>query len=160
MNMNLYKLTQNYQNVVEIAEQLDAETLKDTLDSIDEAINVKVENTAYVIKTLEANVAAIDTEIKRLQAMKSAQTNNVKNLKLYIQESMEKVGLDNVQGKLIKVAIQNNPQSVRVDNEEALKEYMVEQPKKLDKRSLLEDLKQGVEVYGAELQQTRSLRIK
>ena len=158
--MNLYKLTQNYQNVLEIAEQLDAETLKDTLDSIDEAINAKVENTAYVIKTLEANVAAIDTEIKRLQAMKSAQTNNVKNLKLYIQESMEKVGLDNVQGKLIKVAIQNNPQSVRVDNEEALKEYMVEQPKKLDKRSLLEDLKQGVEVYGAELQQTRSLRIK
>lgn len=158
--MNLYELTENYQQVLEIAEQLDAETLKDTLDSIDEAINNKVENTAYVIKQLDANVAAIDTEIKRLQAMKSAQSNNAKNLKLYIQESMEKVGLDKVQGKLIKVAIQNNPQSVRVDNEEALKEYMVEQPKKLDKRSLLEDLKQGVEVYGAELQQTRSLRIK
>ena len=119
--MNLYKLTQNYQNVLEIAEQLDAEALKDTLDSIDEAINDKVENTAYVIKQLDANVAAIDTEIKRLQAMKSAQSNNAKNLKLYIQESMEKVGLDNVKGKLIKVAIQNNPQSVRVDNEEALK---------------------------------------
>lgn len=158
--MNLFKLTQNYQNVLEIAEQLDAETLRDTLDSIDEAINSKVENTAYVIKQLDANVAAIDTEIKRLQAMKSAQTNNAKNLKLYIQESMEKVGLDKVQGNLIKVSIQNNPQSVKVDNEEALKEYMVEQPKKLDKRSLLEDLKQGIEVYGAELQQTRSLRIK
>lgn len=158
--MNLYELTENYQQVLEIAEQLDAEALKDTLDAIDEAINIKVENTAYVIKQLDANVAAIDTEIKRLQAMKSAQSNNAKNLKLYIQESMEKVGLDKVQGKLIKVAIQNNPQSVRVDNEEALKEYMVEQPKKLDKRSLLEDLKQGVEVYGAELQQTRSLRIK
>lgn len=158
--MNLFELTQNYQNVLEIAEQLDAETLRDTLDSIDEAINSKVENTAYVIKQLDANVAAIDTEIKRLQAMKSAQTNNAKNLKLYIQESMEKVGLDKVQGNLIKVSIQNNPQSVKVDNEEALKEYMVEQPKKLDKRSLLEDLKQGIEVYGAELQQTRSLRIK
>ena len=158
--MNLFQLTQNYQNVLEIAEQLDAETLKDTLDSIDDAINVKIENTAYVVKQLDANVAAIDTEIKRLQAMKSAQSNNAKNLKLYIQESMEKVGLDKVQGNLIKVAIQNNPASVRVDNEEALKEYMVEQPKKLDKRSLLEDLKQGVEVYGAELQQTRSLRIK
>lgn len=158
--MNLYKLTQNYQNVLDIAEQLDAETLKDTLDSIDEAINDKVENTAYVVKQLDANVAAIDTEIKRLQAMKSAQTNNAKNLKLYIQESMEKVGLDKVQGKTIKVAIQNNPQSVRVENEEALKEYLVEQAPKLDKKALLNDLKNGVEVHGAELQQTRSIRIR
>lgn len=158
--MNLFKLTQNYQNVLEIAEQLDAETLRDTLDSIDEAINSKVENTAYVIKQLDANVSAIDTEMKRLAAMKSAQTNNIKNLKLYIQESMERVGLDKVQSEFIKVAIQNNPQSVRVDNEEALKEYMVEQPMKLDKRSLLDDLKNGIEVCGAELQQTRSLRIK
>lgn len=158
--MNLYKLTQNYQNVLDIAEQLDAETLKDTLDSIDEAINIKVENTAYVVKQLDANVATIDTEIKRLQAMKSAQSNNAKNLKFYIQESMEKVGLDKVQGKTIKVAIQNNPQSVRVENEEALKEYLVEQAPKLDKKALLNDLKNGVEVHGAELQQTRSIRIR
>lgn len=158
--MNLFELTSNYQRVLEVAEQLDSETLKDTLDSINEAIDVKVENTAYVIKTLEANVAAIVLEEKRLAAMKSAQMNNTKNLKLYIQESMEKVGLDKVQGKLIKVAIQNNPQSVRVENEEALKEYLVEQAPKLDKKALLADLKNGVEVYGAELQQTRSIRIK
>ena len=158
--MNLFELTQNWNEVVEIAEQLNPETLKDTLDSINEAIDVKVENTAYVIKTLEANVAAIVLEEKRLAAMKSAQMNNIKNLKLYIQESMEKVGLDKVQGKTIKVAIQNNPQSVRVEDEEALKEYLVEQAPKLDKKALLDDLKNGVEVHGAELQQTRSIRIR
>lgn len=158
--MNLYKLTQNYQNVLEIAEQLDAETLKDTLDSIDEAINDKVENTAYVVKQLDANVAAIDTEIKRLQAMKSAQTNNAKNLKLYIQESMEKVGLDNVKGKLIKVAIQNNPASVVVTDEKKLSKYFIEQPTQLNKTILKQDLKNGIEVEGAELQSTRSIRIK
>lgn len=158
--MNLYKLTQNYQNVLEIAEQLDAETLKDTLDSIDEAINDKVENTAYVIKQLDANVAAIDTEIKRLQAMKSAQSNNAKNLKLYIQESMEKVGLDKVQGKLIKVAIQNNPASVVVTDEKKLAKYFIEQPPQLNKTILKQDLKSGIEVDGAELQSTRSIRIR
>lgn len=158
--MNLYKLTQNYQNVLEIAEQLDAETLKDTLDSIDEAINVKVENTAYVIKTLEANIAVIAIEEKRLAAMKSAQMNNVKSLKTYIQDSMELVGLDKVQGKTIKVSVQNNPQSVHVSNEEALTTYLVEQSPKLDKKSLLADLKSGMDIDGAELQQTRSIRIK
>ena len=158
--MNLFELTQKYQNVLEIAEQLDEETLKDTLDSIDDAINVKIENTAYVIKSLESNITVIDEEMKRLSAMKSAQTNNIRNLKEYMQNAMEAVGLEKVEGKLIKVSIQNNPQSVKIENEEALQNYMVEQPKKLDKRSLMEDLKKGIEVEGAELQQKRSIRIK
>lgn len=158
--MRLYELSQQWESVLEMAEQLEPEALKDTLDSIEEAINDKVENTAYVVKQLDANVAAIDTEIKRLQTMKSAQTNNAKNLKLYIQESMEKVGLDKVQGNLIKVAIQNNPPSLLVKDEQSLDGYLVEQPPTLDKKSIIKHLKEGIEVVGAELQQTRSIRIR
>lgn len=159
--MKLFELTQSYQQVLEIAEQLDAETLKDTLDSINDAVEQKVENTAFVVKQLEANVSVIDEEIKRLQAMKGTQTNNIKSLKLYLQESMEKVGLDKVQGKLIKIAIQNNPQSVEVLNENVIpKNYFVEQKPKLDKKALLTDLKGGVQVEGVEIKQTRSLRIR
>ena len=159
--MKLFELTQSYQQVLEIAEQLDAETLKDTLDSINDAVEQKVENTAFVVKQLEANVSVIDEEIKRLQAMKGTQTNNIKSLKLYLQESMEKVGLDKVQGKLIKIAIQNNPQSVEVLNENVIpKNYFVEQKPKLDKKALLTDLKGGVQVEGVEIKQSRSLRIR
>lgn len=159
--MKLYELTSSYQQVLEIAEQLDAETLKDTLDSINDAVEQKVENTAFVVKQLEANISVIDEEIKRLQAMKGTQTNNIKSLKLYLQESMEKVGLDKVQGKLIKIAIQNNPQSVEVLNENVIpKNYFVEQKPKLDKRAILADLKSGAQVEGVEIKQTRSLRIR
>lgn len=159
--MKLYELTENYQQVLEIAEQLDAETLKDTLDSINDEIEMKVESTAFVIKTLDSNITTIDTEIKRLSAMKSAQTNNVKNLKLYIQESMEKVGLDKVKGKMIKVAIQNNPPSLKLENETLVpKEYFVIQEPKLDKKRLMKDVKEGLEIEGVELQQTRSIRIR
>ena len=159
--MKLYELTQSYQQVLEIAEQLDAETLKDTLDSINDAVEQKVENTAFVVKQLEANISVIDEEIKRLQAMKGTQTNNIKSLKLYLQESMEKVGLDKVQGKLIKIAIQNNPKSVEVLNENVIpKNYFVEQKPKLDKRAILADLKSGAQVEGVEIKQSRSLRIR
>ena len=92
--MKLYELTSNYQQVLEIAEQLDAETLTDTLDSIEDAIETKVENTAFVIKSLEANAKIIDDEIKRLQAMKQTQQNNVRSLKEYIQGAMEQVGMN------------------------------------------------------------------
>lgn len=39
----LYELTNSYLEVLELAEQLDAEALKDTLDSIDEAIEESAE---------------------------------------------------------------------------------------------------------------------
>lgn len=160
--MNLFKLSQNHMAVIRMAEneEMDAETLNDTLDAIEESIELKVENTAYVIKTLEANAKAYKDEMDRMAKSKKTIDNNIKNLKLYMQQAMEQTGMDKIEGKLIKIAIQNNPPSVYVTQEESLKEYMIEQPKKLDRRALLDDLKQGVVVAGAELQQTRSVRIK
>lgn len=158
--MKLYELTSSYQQVLEIAEQLDAETLKDTLDSIEDAIESKVENTAFVIKSLDANAKVIDEEIKRLQAMKGVQQNNAKSLKLYIQEAMEKVGLEKVQGDLIKITIQKNPPSVRLTDDFKDDRYLVEVEPKIDKRAILDDLRHGAEVPGAELVQGRSIRIR
>ena len=67
-----------------MAEELDEETLKDTLDSINESIELKVENTAYVIKTLEANSKAYKDEMDRMAKSKKTIDNNIKNLKLYM----------------------------------------------------------------------------
>lgn len=158
--MKLYELASSYQQVLEIAEQLEAETLKDTLDAINDAVESKVENTAFVIKSLEGNISVIDEEIKRLQAMKSTQQNNVKSLKLYIQDAMEQVGLEKVQGDLIKIAIQNNPPSVRLRDDFNNSDYLVEVAPRVDKKAILADLKQGKEIDGAEVIQGRSLRIR
>ncbi|MBC6150080.1 siphovirus Gp157 family protein [Listeria booriae] len=157
--MKLYELTQSYQNVLDIAEQLEAETLKDTLDAITEGFEIKAENTAKVIKTLEAEVAGLDAEIKRMSERRSAIKNNIDGMKRYLKEELEKIGVDKVKGQHLTVRIQNNPQSVRVDDESKLIGYLIEQPKKLDKKTLLADLKDGKKVEGAEIQQGRSLRI-
>ena len=58
--------------------------------------------------------------------------------------------------RAVRVAIQNNPPSVRVTDESKLIGYLVEQPKKLDKKAIMTDLKAGREVSGAELQHSRS----
>ena len=158
--MRLYELTNSYEQLLEMAEQLDEATLRDTLESINEAIETKVENTAYVIKSLEANVKIIDEEIKRLQAMKSTQQRNIKSLKEYIQESMEKVGLGKIEGSLIKVSIQNNPPSVRLDDDFKIGKYLVSVEPKFDKKAILSDLKQGLDILGAEIVQGKSIRIR
>lgn len=159
--MKLYELTEAYERILELAEQLDDGSMKDTLDSLNDAIEVKAENTAKVIRQLDASAEMLKTEINRLTERKQAIENNTRNLKRYLQESLEKVGMEKVKGELFTVAIQNNPQSVEVLDESKIpKDYFVEQEPKLKKHLLLASLKQGEEIAGVELKQTRSLRIR
>ncbi|EPI5714566.1 TPA: siphovirus Gp157 family protein, partial [Enterococcus faecalis] len=107
----LYELSNDYLKVLSLAEELDDGTLKDTLDSISDSIDLKVENTAKVVKELESNISIVEKEIKRLQSRKTTLSNNVKNLKGYLQDEMEKVGKTKIKGELFNVGIQNNPVS-------------------------------------------------
>lgn len=157
----LYELTDNYQQVLEIAEQLDPKTLKDTLDGINDAIDDKAENTAKVIRELEGDINTLTSEIQRLNERKTALSNNVKRIKEYLQNEMEKVGKTKIKGELFNVRIQNNPSGVYVEDERKIpRDYFNEQEPKLDKARLKNELKSGVEIDGAELRQKRSLRIK
>ncbi|EPV6683415.1 siphovirus Gp157 family protein, partial [Listeria monocytogenes] len=52
--MKLYELTQAYNQVLEMAEELDTETLQDTLDSIREPIEEKAENIIKMVKSIDA----------------------------------------------------------------------------------------------------------
>ncbi|UNM90641.1 siphovirus Gp157 family protein (plasmid) [Vagococcus sp. CY52-2] len=59
---NLYELTSNYKYVLDLADELDEQTLKDTLDSIKEPLEEKVDNTARLIKAMENDVKAFKEE--------------------------------------------------------------------------------------------------
>lgn len=159
--VTLYELTDNYQHVLEIAEQLDEETLKDTLDSLDDAIDSKAENSAKVIRELEGNINTLTSEIQRLNERKTALNNNVKRIKEYLQNEMESVGKTKVKSERFTIGIQNNPPSVRVEDERKIpRDYFTPQDPKLDKTKLKDELKRGKEIEGAELRQTRGLRIR
>lgn len=69
---NTYNLTQAYLEVLnKLDEGYSFEDLKDTLDSIEEELNIKVDNTIGLKRSLDADVETIDKEIKRLQAIKT-----------------------------------------------------------------------------------------
>ena len=157
--MNLYNLTQNYLTVLELAENGD--DLTDTLDALTDAIEDKAENTAKIIKQLEANAEMLANEIKRLSERKTSAENNAKRLKVYLQEQLEKVGKTKIKGEIFTVAIQNNPQSVDVLDERLIPSaYFIEQAPKLDRKELLAHLKSGETIPGVAVKQSRSLRIR
>lgn len=157
--MNLYELTQNYLQVLEMAEN--GEDLADTLEALEDAIEVKAENTAKVIKQLEANAEMLANEARRLSERKSAIENNVRNLKSYLQDQLDKCGKTKIKGEIFTVALQNNPQSVDIINESLIPSaYFIQQEPKLDRKELLTHLKAGEEIAGVTIKQTKSLRIR
>lgn len=158
--MNLYELSNAYQNVLDMQEDMDEEIFLDTLSSIEEPLNEKVENIARFIKNLEAEAEMFKKESQKLSEKATMRTNKAKRLKEYLQDSMETVGKDKVKGELFTVAIQNNPPSVRLADDFKEQEYFIEVAPKIDRKAILADLKRGKEIAGAELQQTRSVRIR
>ncbi|MDK9610246.1 siphovirus Gp157 family protein, partial [Staphylococcus pseudintermedius] len=57
--------------------------------------------------------------------------------------------------------IANNPPSLDVTEESLIpKEYWVSQAPKLNKKDLLKDIKNGADIKGVEVKQTRSLRVR
>jgi hypothetical protein len=62
ITLKLYELSQNYVQLLELADSLDQETFQDTLSSLEEAIEDKAENVAKLIKCLDSDCKAIKEE--------------------------------------------------------------------------------------------------
>jgi replicative superfamily II helicase len=159
--MKLYELAQNYAQLMEMAEEMESDALVDTLESLQDAIEDKVENIAKLIKNLEADVKIIKEEEQRLADRRRSIESKVARLKEYLQEQLEVAGLQKVKRATITVAIQNNPPSVEIADEKLIpSEFMIPQNPKIDKQAILERLKNGEMVPGCSLKQTKGVRIR
>lgn len=160
--MKLYELSNSYQLLLDALanEEVAPEDVSDTLESITDAIEVKAEGYAAVIKTLEAESAALKVEKDRIAKRQTSLDNNAKRLKQHLQDELTKVDMKKVKGNLFTVSIQKNPASLKVDVDKLPEQYFVPQPPKPDNASVKEALKNGENVEGAELVQTESLRIR
>ncbi|MCY1570609.1 siphovirus Gp157 family protein [Staphylococcus pettenkoferi] len=158
----LFNLKDDYKQVYDlIAEQGDEQVLNDTLASINDALEDKADGYVAVIKSLESDNAAIDEEIKRLQQRKTTNKNGIDRLKETLKETMESTGKTKFKTALNSYNIQNNPPSLNVLDEKLIpKDYWISQAPKLNKKDALAELKEGKEIPGVEVKQTRSLRVR
>ena len=156
----LYELNNDFMQVQSMIED-GAEGLEDTLESINLEIEDKLENIGKVIRNLESEVKAFKDEEKRLADRRKTLENEVKNLKLYAEQSLKATGQRKIDAGLFKFSIQKNPASVNVTDEKLIpQKYYVPVDPKLDKQTIKELLKNGESVPGVELVQGEGLRIK
>jgi DNA mismatch repair ATPase MutS len=161
ITLKLYEISQNYSQLLDMADVLDEQTFQDTLQAIEEVLEDKVENIGKFVRCLDADIEAIKSEEKRLADKRKALENKVASVKEYVQHEMEIAGVDKVKRPTLTVSIQLNPPSVLVKDESLIpSHYMVPVAPKLDKKAVLSFLKEGGEVPGCEIQQSKGLRIR
>jgi len=159
--MNLYELTDSYLKVLELIEAGE-ENLDDTLESINDTIEVKAENYAKIIRNLEGNVNMLKAEIERLNSRKKSIEGNIDRLKENLKQSMILTGKEKIKTGLFNITVANNPVALNIFDESKIPEnfFTYETIKKMDKAKIKFLLKAGLVIEGAELTQGRGLRIK
>lgn len=165
MSFSIYELTEDYMNLLAMAEDpdIDEQAFMDTLEGIEGALEDKADGYAKVMKQLEANADGLEAEIKRLQERKSLMAKNVDRMKSTLQKMMETTGKEKFKTELFSFNIQNNPPSLVMDSEDIEvipMEYLVPQDPKIDKTKIKADIKAGKEITFAHMVTGRSLRIK
>ena len=154
----LYELTGQFLDIYNM--ELDEETKLDTLDSIDWQTDYenKVENYIKVIKNTEADIEARKNEAERLLELNKKDKRKVERMKEVLKDSMALTGHERVDTPLFKVSFRKS-EAVEVDDLLLPEAYKVATYKP-DKNRLKEDLKNGLEILGAELVERKNLSIR
>lgn len=160
---SLFDLTGKYLTVLELAEEgADPDVIQDTLESIDDEIEVKADGYANVIKHINGNIDVIDKEIKRLQKLKSSHTNSVKRMRDNLLDSMKATGKEKFKTDSHSFSVKKNPLKLEIESEEFIPESYFETRKVLDSASLKKYLTENPEksLNGVSLTRSESVTIR
>ena len=161
--MNLFSLTEEYKNIMELAEdpEVDPEIIATQLEVIEMDIKDKADSIAYIIAQLDGDVETIKREEERLCKMRNRLTANRDRLKKYLESSMKATGMTKFKTTMHSFWIQKNRESVRlVEGEPIPEQFLIPQEPKVDSMAILAALKSGKEFRFAQLQQTDGVRIR
>lgn len=159
--MNLFELNQNYEELSR-RDDLDPAILRDTLDAINDAREIKFENIANWIDNLQMESNAMKEKIAEWQKEKRYRDNKVEWLRAYLTDAMDQMGINNLNTGNHIFKVRNYRARTIVDDETKVPgDYIKKETVyKVDKKSLYDSLKAGEKVPGAHLEENRKAMIK
>lgn len=162
--LKLFELAHEYLRILDACDHAgDPESERafaDTIAGIKGEIDHKIDNCSAVVRTMEAEMKALQEEEERMYARRKAIDANKERLKAYMQTQMELCGLDKSKGARFSVMIQKNPPKVAVDEESKLPDAYWVTKREPNKRDILAAFKSGQVVPGCRLEESSSLRIR
>ncbi len=140
--MKLYEITNEMRELQALADtgELTLEMIGDTMDSLECMFEKKAEAALMVRQGMLAEVAGIDNEIERLEALKAAPMASAVRLVEYIKSNMLALNKDKANLGLFKLTLRKPTKMLGwVDTPRVPDQFWVTVPesKKIDKRALL-----------------------
>jgi hypothetical protein len=162
----LYVLAQEYRAAADKLTDLDldAQTVKDTLDGMSGELEVKASATAAVIRNMESLAGQIKEAEATMAQRRKALEARATSLSAYLLANMAHAGIQSVETPSFAIKIKTNPPSVEVYDEKMLASEFMRQPAPPapapDKTAIKAALQKGIDVQGARLVQGSRLEIK
>lgn len=156
----LYELSDNYVQLMNLLEaDADNQAIKDTLDSVNDTIEIKTENIIKIYKSLKGDVEARKNEITELKNKQASDKKQMERLKDYLDINFQKMNKIKIKTPIATAYISKNPASVQIEDEQKIPEEFIKTIQQIDKAKLKEALSES-EVAGAKLIRTESLKIR
>ena len=159
----IYEIADKYKFIQQLIEDgAPEEAFVEALNAIDGELAEKLENYASVMKNIESDIAGIKAEEGRLAERRKTMENSIKRMKENMQFTMETAGEQKLKGEKFTFTVQKNPPSLKVLDDAVIPPQFisVEEVRNIDKKAILAELKNGVEISGVEIQQGESIRIR
>lgn len=162
--MNLFQLSQQYQQLAD-NDELDPTVVADTLDSINDAWEDKLNNIAKWIESLDSDIDFLVNKKRSISDELSYRKNLKNNLMAYITEAIDERGLKEVHTDDFILKPRSYRQSTVIDHEDKIPvEYRDYEKYKgkfdVKKNDVYKALKDGKHVPGAHLKDNRNTVIR
>ena len=168
MPKTLFDISQDFLNVLQMLEDADEvskEILASALEQVEMELGSKMENIVKLRKHFEAEAEKFKAVKDEFQAKERAMRNHANRLKEYMEETLLSLGYDadskkKVDAGLWTIAMQKSAPALKVEDESLIPdEYFVEK-KELQRRQVLDALKEGQEIEGATIIQSQHVRAR
>ena len=162
--MNLFELNEQYQQLAD-RDDLDPTVLVDTLDSINDAWNDKLNNIAKWCESLDSDIDFLTKKKRSISDELTYRKNLQSNLMTYLTSAIDDRGLKEVHTDDYILRPRNYKQRTVIDDEDKIpgeyRNYAKYQGMyDIKKNDVYKALKDGKEVPGAHLEPNRKTSIK
>lgn len=164
--MRLFEITQAYVELESLLEhpETNDDMIAGYLDECQGKLEEKATDIGKFIENLELTAQGIKSAEEKMADRRKSIENRVKSIKAYLLRNMQAADIHKIECPEFKISRQKNPASVVIDDEKIVPMEYWRQPETpppaMDKRMILDHIKNGVCVDGAHLEQTERLVIK
>ena len=165
--MKLYEIANDYLALLQAIDEglIPEEAIADTLEAIEGEIEYKADNLACVLKTLEAEAAAIKAEEKNLAERRKQKENAGERIKSYLSDVLQRLNISKIETARNKITFRKSD-SVVVDDtfikwaQDHRADLLKFSEPTADKTAIKAALKEGAEIEGAHIESKQNIQIK